>query len=323
MGPSQHSFDRRAIPAEAAETRWIAGDGYSIRRIDWPPQADPHKGSLLFMPGRGDAYEKYLDTLDHWAKRGWRTTSADWRWQAGSGRSGRDAVTGHVDDFSTWITDLADLWEGWMAQGPRPAILAGHSMGGHLALRAVAEGKVDPDGLILIAPMLGFALQKLPEVFLHGVARLMAGLGDRRRPAWRWSEKPGQVPRDRMDLLTHDEARYADELWWREARPELAMGPGSWGWVERAYASMRGLAGAGLLEKIRIPVLILATQGDRLVDTRAIERAAKRLPNCELMLFGNEARHEILRESDLVRDRALAAIDRFLEQIAPNPRSAA
>ena len=40
------------------------------------------------MPGRGDAYEKYLETFEHWRLRGWSVTAADWRGQAGSGRLG-------------------------------------------------------------------------------------------------------------------------------------------------------------------------------------------------------------------------------------------
>ena len=35
------------------------------------------------------------------------------------------------------------------------------------------------------------------------------------------------------------------------------------------------------------------------------------------MRFGGEARHEILRESDPQRDRALGAIDDFLDRVAP------
>lgn len=232
-------------------------------------------------------------------------------------------MTGHIPDFAAWVEDLGTLWADWAGNGPKPSVLVGHSMGGHLALRAVADRVVQPDALILIAPMLGLLSMKLPASWMHGVARIMTAIGDPRRPAWRWSEKPGQVPQGRDELLTHDADRYADELWWRDARPELVMGPGSWGWIERAYASMRGLARPGLLESVDIPVLILATEVDRLVDTAAIKRAAARLPNCELVLFGEEARHEILRECDPVRDRALKAIDHFLERAAPVARSTA
>jgi lysophospholipase len=306
--------DRRAIPAAARESRWRARDGHAIRRIDWP--AEPARGSLLFMPGRGDAYEKYLEALAHWHAAGWRVTAADWRGQAGSGRLGLDAVTGHVDDFSLWVEDLADLWAEWTRQTPGPHVVIGHSMGGHLVLRALAERRVDPVAAVLSAPMLGLHPRLAPPALLHAVARLMARLGDPRRAAWKWSEKPGALPARRANLLTHDAQRYADESWWREARPELVMGPGSWGWIASALASIRLLARPGALERVPTPVLLVGTTADRLVDFRAIERAAHRLPHGELLRFGGEARHEILREVDAVRDRALSAIDAFLDRTA-------
>jgi lysophospholipase len=272
---------------------------------------------MLFMAGRGDAYEKYLETYEHWRGQGWRVTAADWRGQAGSGRLGLDETTGHVDDFGSWVHDLAEFWSGWAPQRCGKRVLAGHSMGGHLALRAVAERALDPvpDALLLSAPMLDVLPEAVPLALRRTVARLMGWVGDPRRPAWKWSEKPGQVPAFRQALLTHDEARYADELWWREQRPELVMGPGSWGWVAGALASIARLERRGTLERIDLPVHIIATRADRLVGIRAIERAAARLPRAELVLFGSEARHEILRESDPVRARALAAIDAFLARL--------
>lgn len=315
VGPP--TFDRRAIPREAAETVWTARDGHRIRRIDWVPPDGACRGSILFFPGRGDAYEKYLETLAHWHRRGWRVTAADWRGQAGSGRLGLDSMTGHCDDFSLWVDDLAAFWSSWKQETPGPHVLIGHSMGGHLVLRAMAERRVDPDAVVLSAPMLGFAGKFLPVRLLHGVTRLMTAVGDPRRAAWRWSEKPGGVPEGRPLLLTHDAQRYADEMWWRETRPELAMGPASWGWLERAYASMRGLGKPGVLEAVTTPVFIVGTAADRLVDFGAIERAARRLPNARLLRFGKEARHEILREADAVRDKTLAQIDGFLDEVVP------
>jgi lysophospholipase len=54
-----------------------------------------------------------------------------------------------------------------------------------------------------------------------------------------------------------------------------------------------------------------------LVSFPAIERAARRLPRAELVRFGPEAAHEILREADPVRDKALRRIDAFLDQMVP------
>ncbi len=311
-------MDRHAIPDHAVEAVWIAPDGHAIRRIDWPgsDRGGQPRGSILFFPGRGDFYEKYLETLEYWHQSGWRVTAMDWRGQAGSGRLGNDPVTGHIGDFSVWVDDLAAFWAQWKAQTPGPHILAAHSMGGHLVLCAAVERRVDPDALVLSAPMLGF-VGNIPNGIAHAAAKLMCAIGDRARPAWKWSEKPGEVPASRQALLTHDDDRYQDELWWREHRSELVMGPGSWGWVERAYASMKALFIPGGLEAVSIPVLIVATSNDKLVGIAAIEEADSRLPNSELLCFGKESHHEILREEDAVRDRALAAIDEFLDRTVP------
>ncbi len=315
---------RRAIPPGAGEGWWAARDGWRIRRIDWAlPAGQAPRGAILYLPGRGDTYEKYLETLDRWARAGWRVTAADWRGQAGSGRLGSDGQTGHIADFAIWVDDLAALWADWQRETPGPHVLAAHSMGGHLALRALAQRCIAPDAAVLVAPMLGFRPALAPLAAMHALARLMCAIGDPRRPAWKWEEKPGVPPAGRRALLTHDASRYADEAWWRAARPELAMGAPSWGWMERALASVRGLARPGVLEGVSVPLLILATSADRLVDFGAIARAARRLPRAELLAFGEEAAHEILREEDGVRDRALAAIDEFLDRAAPLPERGA
>lgn len=306
------SAARRAIPDGARESLWTAPDGHLLRRIDWPGTG-ASRGSLLFLAGRGDHYEKYLETLDGWHREGWRVTGLDWRGQAGSGRLGADAITGHIEDFAVWLDDLAAFWRGWSGEAAGPRMIVGHSMGGHLALRAMQDARIDPVAAVLIAPMLGFAGLPLPYGFLRSVARLRCAIGDPRRPAWKWSEKPGQFPAGRIALLTHDAARYADEVYWRDVRPELAMGPASWRWVEAALRSMAQAMRPAALAAVRVPVLLLAASADRLVSPRAIRRAARLLPDATLIEFGDEARHEILREADPVRDRALAAIRDFLD----------
>jgi lysophospholipase len=274
---------------------------------------------MTHIPAGCDAYEKYIETLNHWHDRGWRVTAADWRGQAGSGRLGSDAVTGHIDDFAVWVDDLAALWRDWAKGRSGPLVLAAHSMGGHLALRAVADRRLAPvpDALVMSAPMLDVLPEKVPVPLRQALARTMCAIGDPRRPAWKWSERPGELPGFRRLLLTHDADRYSDEEWWRSERPELAMGPGSWGWVRGALASIRALARPGVLEAIDLPIFITSTKADRLVGVRAIERAVARLPNVEAQWFGSESAHEILREADPVRDRALDAIDAFLDRVCP------
>ena len=312
---------RREIPPQAVEQIWHTPDRAAIRRIDWPGRrapGAPSRGSILFVPGRADFYEKYLETLDHWHGQGWRVTALDWRWQAGSGRYYRDPRIGGAHSFATWVEDLARFWADWSAARQGPAVLIGHSMGGHLVLRALAEGRVAPDAVVLSAPMLGF-VTPIPRWLQPAFARLMCAIGDPGRMAWGGGERPGDSAATRGRALTHDATRYADEIWWRERRPVLDMGPASWDWVKKADESIRALERPGLLESIETPVLTLAARHDLLVSWRAIRAAMARIPRGECVDFGREAAHELLREADGVRDAVLSAITEFLDRVAPGP----
>lgn len=309
-------FDRRCIPATATVDRWTLPDGWSLRRIVWgkaeSADAGASRGSILFLGGRGDHFEKYLETFEDWRQRGWQIESLDWRGQGGSGRNAPNANVGHVEDFAIWIDDLAAVFADWRARTAPPHVVVGHSMGGHLVLRALAEGRIAPDAAVLIAPMLGFTAP-YPDWLGQKVGSIMCSIGDPMRAAWKVSEKPGSPMKLRQLLLTHDEQRYADEQWWHEAVPETLLGPASWRWVERAYASFRKMAAPGTLEAVKTPLLILAASADKLVATKATVRDAARLPAATLHVYGPEAAHELLREADPVRNDALARIDAFLD----------
>ncbi len=268
---------------------------------------------MLFQTGRGDVFEKYLENFAQWHAQGWAITAFDWRGQGGSGRLTPKANCGHIDDFATYIDDLRAFAAQWQAETPGPHVAMGHSMGGHLVLRGLAEGAIAPDAAVLVAPMLGVrsALGKLAPP----IARVLARLGDPRRPAWKGNEKP-YATETRASLLTHDAARYADELWWQAKDRTLLTGPPSWRWLVAAFRSMAALEAAPL-ESMRTPLLFVIAEEDGLVDARAALRIAPRLPNAEVLRFGPESAHEILREADPVRDRALAAIDGFLDARAP------
>jgi lysophospholipase len=314
LSPEPPAFDRRAWPEGGLLDYWRAPDGWPLRRYRLGPGA---RGRMLILNGRGDSIEKYLEVIAHWAGRGWAVTGFDWRGQGGSGRLTADPLTGHIEDFGQWIVDLAALAVDWRAQGDGPHVMLGHSMGGHLLLRALAEGAVAPDAAVLVAPMLGLHTGALPEAVGYGLARLMCRLGRGEHMAWTQQEGSTRLDHIRQKRLTHSPERYADELWWREYNRDIALGPPSWRWVERAFASTRALAASPALAGLTLPLLILATAADELVSTPAIRRIVTRLSAAQLHIYGPEAAHEILRELDPVRLDALSRIDDFLARSAP------
>jgi lysophospholipase len=302
---------RRSIPRDALIETVTMADGWALRTFNWPAAGDCN-GSILFQTGRGDIFEKYLETFAVWHEAGWDVTTFDWRGQGGSGRLTRNHHVGHVQDFGIWVDDLADFFSRWQAGSTGPHVVMGHSMGGHIVLRALVEGKIEPDGAVLIAPMLGF---NAPRAISEFVARCFAAFMPTRVPAWLANEKPSLPGASRQKMLTHDLGRYGDEIWWRTQKPELKLGPPSWQWMAAAYRSIDVVGAAGGLEAIKLPVAIIATDGDRLVSTQAIRTCAGRLPDKSLTIFGKSAAHEILREKDKVRAKALSAIDGLLARV--------
>jgi lysophospholipase len=307
---------RRAYPEESAIGVAIMRDGWQLRSFDWP-NAGESRGSILFQGGRGDFIEKYLESLAHWHGQGWGITSFDWRGQGKSGRLCDDANVGHVDDFAIWIDDLAEFFVRWKATTPGPHIIIAHSMGGHLILRALVEARITPNAVVFIAPMFGIETPPVPLVVARFLFSGLSKIGLSKRPAWKGNERPAAPWASRQRFLTHDADRYADEMWWTEQYPELKLGPPSFGWLAAAISSTRGTEAQGALERVAVPLLILGTDGDRLVSPAAIRRFAARLSGAQFHMYDASAAHEILRECDVVRDDVLGRIEAFLGKVAP------
>ncbi|MBV8686071.1 MAG: alpha/beta hydrolase [Alphaproteobacteria bacterium] len=307
------ALDRRRIPAEARLSAWTAPDGWSCRRLDWAqPAGAPARGALLFAGGRGDFIEKYLEAQRHWFDRGWTVTAFDWRGQGGSRGAGE---SGQADSFDPLVADLAALIRDWAGATPGPHVAVGHSMGGHLLLRTLAERRPALDAAVLVAPMLMINSAPLPPLAAAWTASLMARLGWARHPAWANPRGARSAGSTRQTRLTGCRERYEDELWWWGKEPGYDLGAPSWGWLRAAYASCRRLTAAALARVSR-PVLLVGSDTDRLVTAAAIRRAYARLPDAELMMFPS-AGHELLREADPVRLAAFERIDAFLDARAP------
>ena len=274
---------------------------------------------LLFLPGRGDAYEKYLETLEHWRGQGWRVTALDWRGQAGSGRLGADAVTGHVDDFAQWIGDLAAFWRDWAA-GAHGTARARRPFDGR------APGACAPSPRACsCGPTRWCCRRRCSASCPSGCRRRCSAPGPAlmcraRRPA---PARRGSGARSRAKSA--DRVRAADArrraLCRRavvaRARPELAMGPGSWGWVGRGARIDGRARPAGHARSGRACRCCCSPPRDRSPGQRAARSAAPRR-GCRTRarrLRPGGAPRDAARD-DPVRDKALAAIDRFLDRAA-------
>lgn len=309
---------RRKLPRGVAIGYWRAGDGWPIRRLDWPADERPI-GSILFLGGRGDIFEKYLETFDRWHRRKWSVTAIDWRGHGGSGRLTGVSTVGHLDNFTVLLEDLTAFWAEWQDR-PGPLVVVGHSMGGHVLLRTMLAGAVAPDAAVLISPMIRIR-SPIGARISEWIARWQCRRGDPARPAWRPHDRAA-AQTDSDAMLTSDYSRLLDEHWWHEQIPGLRLGPPSWGWLAAAFASSRELAAeTSASPLLGAPVLMLAADNDRLTDSRASARLARRSPDITLHRVPRGAGHELLREVDATRDAALAVIDAFLDELFAAPKS--
>lgn len=310
--PPESPFDRRRHPAALTLAPWIAPDGWRHRAYRWAQAGDVRpRGSLIFQTGRADFIEKYLETCDHFHRAGWLVEGFDWRGQGGSGRLGVDP---HVDDraeFETLVDDLAAYVAAWRVRTPGPHVAIAHSMGGYVLLTMLATRGIALDAVVLVAPMLALNAGWLPTPAARLIARIVAASPRGRQPAWR----DRRIEPQRQLRLTADKARYDDSRWWKTVDPSLELGPPSWRWIDAAFAAGARVARMPLA-RVRTPMLLLVPGRDGLVRRGGADRVAARLPDAVIRHFP-AARHELLREADVERDAALAAIDAFLAARAP------
>lgn len=299
-------IDRRKLPLEMIEQEWKSPCGWSFRSFRLPANG-PSKGEILFLGGRGDFFEKYLEAFTSWRLLGWNVCGFDWRGQGGSGRF-RESPFCHIDDFATFVADLEAFSSTWKETTTGPHIAIGHSMGAHVLLRAVLQRRIAIDALVLLSPMLGIRVGPIRGTVLRSIAAIGLAPAFRERPIWHGSRSPAP------GRVTSCPERHADKLWWKAMRPELGRGGPTWGWLAAATRSI-GEVNSKLREQpLQIPGLLVAAVDDPIVDPIAIEQSAKLLPSFEYFTIPN-AGHELLRERNGPRNDCMAYIDDFLERV--------
>jgi lysophospholipase len=165
---------------------------------------------------------------------------------------------------------------------------------------------------VLLAPMLGIVAGPLGQVWLERFARAACrlGLGADYAPMQRATPEQ-RTSVARQMILTSDAERFADEGWWVEANPALALGGVTNRWLLSAFASTAALAAPGLIEKVATPMLVFTAERERLVDNALTAALEARMPDAALEHVRGGC-HELLRERDVIRSAVLARIDAFL-----------
>lgn len=308
LGPA---FGRRSFAPQTQLRDWRAPDGWPLRTLRCLPEGAA-RGTVIFLNGRADFVEKYLESYGAFLEWGYAVATLDWRGQGLSGRLGDHPHKGHQTDFDILVGDLAGWIEDLAREMPPPFYLVAHSMGGHIALRYLAEHPGTLSCAVLLAPMLGIRTGGIPSPVTKRLARWMVSRGragdyaPTQRPHGSW-----QSSALRQGALTGDLERFADEVWWVQQNPALALGGVTYGWLDAAFRSLDRLHVPGYLQQVKTPVLILLPEHEQVVDPVAARHVAAHMPDVRLEAVPG-GRHELLRDTDAVRSATLEAIRAML-----------
>ncbi|HZZ31926.1 MAG TPA: alpha/beta hydrolase [Phenylobacterium sp.] len=317
--PLIETADAKAPPG--GEASWFAGAGGAKLRaaLFVPPglgRGGRARGSIILSGGRTEAIEKYYEFIGECLDRGFVVLAHDWRGQGLSQRDLADPLKGHARGYKAYLDDFRAVLGAYNDQLPRPWVAVAHSMGGCLTLLAMAQGETRFAGAILSAPMLGL---RTPFPLL--MSKLLTGFNIMIGGGGRYTVAGPGVPFDQPfegNPLTHDPVRFARAWGLVAAEPKLALGGPTWGWIDFGLRATAYLARPDTLRNVTVPVVIVSAEDDQLVDTAAQAAAARHLPQGKFINVPG-AFHEILMETDPMRNIFLRALDALTGRVAPTP----
>lgn len=231
-------------------------DGLKLFWREWLP--DDPRAMMLVVHGLGEHSGRYLHVASYFAQRGFVVRALDYR---GHGRS--DGARVHVDRFDEFVEDLALLRVKAHAEHPSlPLVLVGHSQGGLIVLRSVLCSPESVAGAILSSPLLGVHPSSRPGPLLATASQLLSVLAPRLRLAN--NVDPSLVSRDPAVVEAY-------------RRDPLVSSRVSSRWFTSLLAAIEDTFHAAA--SLRVPLLLMASGSDRLVDPEAAARWASRAPS--------------------------------------------
>lgn len=254
---------------------------------------DGARGTVLIVHGLGEHIGRYPHVAAHLNRCGWHVAGYDQRGHGASGGS-RGAIA--ADD--SLLADLSRVIDGLRQRHGGPLVLLGHSMGGLVAGRFVAEGLMPKpahwwrpvDALVMSSPALDPGMNGLQKALLGVMGPLAPNLavGNGLNPGW-VSRDPRVVAAYRKDPLVHD-----------RVTPRLVR-----------FIVDGGAQVIALAAKWRVPTLLLFAGADRCVAPRGSEAFAAAAPKAVLQHQRYDGlSHEIFNEPE--QGRVLADLARWL-----------
>lgn len=281
--------------------RCRTADGLDLHCRSWAPNGPC--GVIVIVHGLAEHGGRFRETAEYFAQQGWAVFAGDLR---GHGLSPDTPGGGrvHVRRFDEYFMDVEAFTDvARQSHEGLPVFLLGHSMGGLITISYLLENPADLSGGIVSSPALGTH----PDFRPSFVLRLLVGLLSRLTPRALFASDLD------ADAISRDPAIVRGYLEDRLVSKKVSA---RW-YSETLKAMKRAHERAGAL---RIPILLMQSGADRLVDPAATARWAAAAPPGQVEQVEWEGfYHEMFNEpeKEQVRSKALAWLRRNL------PRGAA
>ncbi|KAB2916327.1 MAG: alpha/beta hydrolase [Hyphomicrobiaceae bacterium] len=305
---------KNPVPSGATAGYFDCPGGIKLRYARWDASRGPQRGTVCLFQGRGEYIEKYFEVVADLRRRGFGVATMDWRGQGGSTRLLSNPKKGHVRSFTEFDQDLTHFMKTVvLPECPQPYVAMAHSMGGNILLRHATVPNSWFSRMVLSAPMIALDASKVgaPHSLARTYAEIVAGLGLGSMYVHKGTGEPLEVGPFEGNPLTSDRERYQRNRMVLEAAPGLGLGSPTVAWLRAAYRSMARLRSPDYPLRVEVPLLLFAAGADCIVSTQAIEEFALRLKVGTHVLIP-QAQHEILQETDEIRQRFWAAFDAYM-----------
>lgn len=318
------SLSINPVPSGADVLEFHGYDGLKLRAALWESTRGPSRGTVCIVEGRGEFIEKYFEVIADLRRRGFAVAIFDLRGQGGSDRTLSNPRKGHVVAFTEYDRDLAIFIDEVVRPAlPEPLVGLGHSLGGHILLRNAQDAASPFARMVLVSPMIAIH-EKLLGV-KTGLARAYATFASLAGLSGTYVRGGGNEPDDFVDFATNrlsaDFVRWSRNKAVIEAAPELAVGSPTVGWLRAALRSSAMLQRPDYPKYVEVPMLVFAAGADTVVSAQAIEDFAVDLKSGGHILVPG-SKHEILQETDAIRQRFWAAFDAYMGITIPKAEQA-
>jgi len=271
------------------------------------------EGLIVILHGRTDFIEKYTETAEEFLTRGYDVWTMDWRGQGLSVREVEDRQKGHIDSFDTYLSDLIWFLTHVIPQhGVKPVVLA-HSMGAHVAARAILEKENIFRGVVLTSPMFDISMSGVATLFAKPLAYLgqQTGFDKKYIPAMQnYATKSKAFEKN---SLTSNKERFYQNQKEIEKRPNLEIHRPTIGWLHAAFQSINTLSRLPPIANNCCPVLVCTALADQVVSISAQAELCQKHGWKQMFFHGSK--HEILQEIDTIRAQFWKAFDEFQSQL--------